>query len=69
MSKKTNYQVTIGYKAVLSVSVKAENEDEAKKAAIEEFEKYRHFGNKINLEDDSFGPYGICNMDKTWHSL
>lgn len=49
MGKKnlTNYQVTIGYKAVLAVTVKAENEEEAKKKGLEEFEPYRHFDRNL----------------------
>lgn len=68
-AKKTNYQVTIGYKAVLTMDVKAENEEDAKKLAIEEFKGYLHFGNKIVLQDDSYGPYGVVNLDKTWNQL
>lgn len=68
-AKKTNYQVTIGYKAVLTMDVKAENEEEAKKLAIEEFNDYRYFGNKLVLHDDSYGPHGIVNLDKTWNQL
>jgi len=65
--KKTNYQVTIGYKAVVSVNVKASNEDEAKKIALEEFEKYRHFGSKCDIQNDTYDAYGILDMDKTWN--
>lgn len=57
--KKTEFQVTIGYKAVLSVNVKADTEDEAKQKALAEFEKFRHFGNNIDIQDDNFGAYGI----------
>lgn len=67
--KKINYQITIGYKAVLTIDTKADNEEEAKKKALEEFEKYRHFGNKINIQDDSFNAYGILDMDKTWNAI
>ena len=66
---KTNYQCTIGYKSVIVVSVKAEDEDQAKKLALEEFEKYRHFGNKCQIHDDSFNVYGVLDLDKTWNCL
>jgi len=67
--KKTNYQLTIGYKAVICVNIKAENEEQAKKLALEEFEKYRHFGSKCDIQDDLFNVYGVLDMDKTWNEL
>lgn len=69
MAKKINFQVTIGYKAVLTVDIKAETEDQAKKMALEEFDKYRTFGPKITLQDDNYRADGILNMDKTWNIL
>ena len=35
----TNYQITIGYKAVICVDVKADSEEEGKKKALEIFVK------------------------------
>lgn len=67
--KKTNYQVTIGYRAVLQVPIKAENIEEAKALALKEFEPYRHFGNKIEISDDSFRVDGILDMDSTYNML
>lgn len=61
--------MTIGYNAVISVDVKADNEKDARKKALEEFEKYRHFGNKCDIQDDSFNVYGVLDMDKTWNAL
>jgi ribosomal protein L21 len=66
----TNYQVTIGYKAVVSVDVKANNEKEAKEKAIEVFKKqkdkiYNRGG--VYLQDDNYKPDGILNMDSTWN--
>lgn len=68
-SKGTEFQITIGYRAVILVTIKADNEDEAKKKALEEFEKYRHFGDKCDIQDDSFNAYGCLNMDKTWNAI
>lgn len=68
----TNYQVTIGYKAVINVYVAAESRELAEKLAMEIFKrKVRDKINtgKITLEDDSYGPYGILDMDKTWNEL
>lgn len=70
--KKTNYRITIGYKAVISVEVQANSEDEAKLIALEEFKKRRDnkmYGKNIILEDDLFGVDGVVNQDKTWGML
>lgn len=67
-----NYQVTIGYKSVVCVDVKAESEDEAKKKAVKIFSDERHkMFNKRNvtLQDDSFRADGVLNMDETWNML
>lgn len=67
----TNYQITIGYKAIISISIKANSEQEAKEKAINEFVKNRNkmLTNKITLEDDSFKVNGILDMDETWGML
>ncbi|HJV19302.1 MAG TPA: hypothetical protein VJ499_04920 [Flavisolibacter sp.] len=68
----TNYEVTIGYRAVISINVNAENEQESKQKAIEIFEKGRGrlSGSKgINIQDDRFDADGIVNMDETWNSI
>lgn len=67
----TNYDITIGYRAVLSVGIKANSEDEAKEKAINEFVKARNkmLGGKVNLQDDTFKVNGILDMDETWNML
>ncbi len=69
MKNKTNYQITIGYKAVITVSVKAENEEEAKKKGLDLFkDKFQRSGSeRINIEDDNFKVDGIVDMDRTWN--
>lgn len=69
MKKKTNYQVTIGYKAVICVNVKAESEEEAKLLAIDKFEfnRERMYGKNIDLQDDCYRADGVLNMDATWN--
>lgn len=69
---KTNFQITIGYKAVICVDVKASDEKEAKEKALELFKKQRDkmmFTNQIQLQDDTFNTHGILNMDETWNQL
>jgi hypothetical protein len=69
----TNYQVTIGYKAVITVDVKADSESEAKEKALDFFKnkerKNWYTRNNIALQDDTFGSYGVIDMDKTWNEL
>lgn len=69
--KKTNFQVTIGYKAVVCVDVYAENEEKAKLYAIEMFKnsKDKIFKRNIDLQDDNYGVNGILDMDSTWNMV
>lgn len=67
-----NYDVVFGYKAVITVSVKSESEKEAKDLAKILFEKNKDKmfkTNVVTLQDDSYSPDGITNMDKTWNEL
>lgn len=64
--KKKNYQITIGYRAVVQVDVKADSEEEAKKKAIDYFEGYRHFGNKAHIADDNYAAHGAVDYTETW---
>ena len=68
-----NYQVTIYYKAVITVDVKAESHEEAQAYALKEFkdkerEKWYNRRN-INLQDDSFGVSGSVNTTESWEQL
>jgi len=67
-----NYQVTIGYKAIITVSVKANSEQEAKDLALKKFEiqKDKMFKtDHVFLEDDNFKADGVLNMDETWNQF
>ena len=64
-NKNTNYEITIGYKAVICVHVNAENEKEAKEIALKKFKDGNKF-NKCELQDDNYKVDGICDMDATW---
>lgn len=69
---KKNFQVTIGYKSVVCIDVKAETEEEAKKKAVAIFgeEKDKMFLKKnVNLQDDNYKADGVLNMDETWNML
>lgn len=68
----TNYEVTIGYRAVIIVSAKAENEEDAKEKAIETFEKARERlsdSKGIHIQTDRYAADGIVNLDETWNSI
>lgn len=67
----TNYQITFGYRAIITVDVKAENPEDAKKAAMERMKKIQtKIANTkdVSLQDDNFKPDGILDMDATWNS-
>lgn len=63
-----NYQITIGYRAVIQIDVKAETEAEAKKKALDKFAKQRDkIGCKdVHLADDNYKADGIVDQDATW---
>lgn len=65
----TNYQITIGYKAIITINVKAENEEDAKKKAIEQMRKSsaKMYSNSVQIQDDNYKADGILNMDETWN--
>lgn len=67
----TNYEITIGYKAVITVDIKANSEQEAKEKAINEFVKNRDkmFRSKVDLQDDTYKVHGVLDMDETWNML
>ena len=68
-SKLTNYQITIGYKAVVVIDLNAGNEDDAKKIGLETFETNRKRFCRFDVQDDSYDVHGILNMDETWNKL
>jgi len=64
------YQITFGYKAVITVNVKAESEAEAREKGLKKFESVRvAVSKKASLEDDSYKVDGVLNMDETWNAL
>ena len=69
---KTNYQVTFGYKAIITVDIKADNEEDAKNEAVEilKINRDKMYRNRsISLQDDNIKPDGILNMDETWNQF
>lgn len=68
----TNYQVTIMYKAIITVNISASDEEDAKEIAITEFEKQRDKmfkTSKTVLEDDNYKANGVLDMDATWNQF
>lgn len=69
---KTHYQITVGYKAIIVIDVKAVTEEDAKDQAIKILEANRDKMFKsgdINLQDDNYKADGILNMDETWNKF
>lgn len=63
------YQVTFGYRAVITVDVKAKTEEEAKEKATDIMKKRRdkmYVAGKLEIQDDNFKPNGILDVDATW---
>lgn len=69
----TNYQITIGYKAVICIDVKAKSEEEAKEKAMKVFNdtvrEKPYQNSKVALQDDTYKVDGVCDMDNTWNML
>ena len=68
----TNYQITVGYRSVLSIDVKAATEGEAKAKAIEIMNKVRDKINSVRecqIQDDTFNANSVLNMDETWNMI
>lgn len=66
------YTVTIGYKAVINITVKANSKDEAaeKAVAIMSDQRDKMFKKQgVELLDDSFAAHGVLNMDETWNMV
>ena len=68
-----NFEVTLSYKAVITVDVKAENDEEAKKIGLQKFKdlerKKWYQRHDINLQDDTYKVSGVLNMSETWGML
>ena len=60
----TNYDITIGYRAVITVGIKANSEQEAKEKA-----RNKMLNGKVSLADDTYQVHGILDMDETWNML
>lgn len=67
MAKKTEYQITVGYHAILTFMVKCENEDEAKKIALEKINGKGIY--EGNIENETYAVDGVLNLDRTWNII
>lgn len=68
----TNYQVTICYKAIININVKADNEIEARQEAVEimKVQRDKMFRRRgFDLQDDNFKADGVLDMDATWNQF
>ncbi len=67
----TNFKITVGYRAVINFDIKAENEADAKKIALEKLHPIRDkFNTRFSsLQGDTYNAYGALDMDNTWNML
>jgi putative cell wall-binding protein len=68
----TNYEITIGYKAVLVIKIKAIDEKQAKEKALEAMKKVQDKINsvkEVSISDDNYKVDGILDMDETWNMV
>jgi hypothetical protein len=67
-----NYSVTVGYKAVIDISVKANSEKEARefaKSLIGISEKKFTKVKGVEINDSSYDAHGVVDMDATWNMV
>jgi len=66
-TKKTEYQVTVGYKAVVCFTIKAEDAEAAKQTVLAIVKEQGIYEGE--LQDETYGADGILNMDTTWNMV
>lgn len=68
---KKEFQVTFGYRAVITVNVTVENEEQAKTIALAQFnDDFRLPGAKnIDIQDDEISVAGVVNMSESWNAV
>ncbi len=68
----TNYQITVGFKACISIDVKADSEKEAKEVAMVKMGKAIDAIRKIkgvDVNDCNYKVDGVLDMDATWNMV
>jgi len=67
----TNYQITIGFKAVIQLDIKAEDDKSAKELALKKMDAIRKKieSNSICVADSNYKVDGVLNMDETWNMV
>lgn len=67
MKKKTEFQVTIGYKAVVNFTVKADDAEAAKKMILDKVREKGIYDGE--LQDETYSAAGILNLDDSWNMV
>lgn len=67
-NKKTEYRITVGYRAVVSYTVKTDDIEQAKKDILERI-KVSGIYDDSDIQDETYGIYGMVDMDKTWNMV
>lgn len=65
--KKTEFQITIGYKAVVTFNIKADTAEQAKIAAMKKIDETGIYDGDI--QDEIYDVDGVLDMDKTWNMI
>lgn len=66
-AKKIEYQITIGYKAVICFIIKAETKQEAEKIALQKVETIGIY--EGDLQYENYAVHGTLDMDSTWNMV
>lgn len=66
-NKKTEFQVTIGYKAVVCFNVKADDAEAAKKMILDKVREKGIYDGE--LQDETYSAAGILNLDDSWNMV
>lgn len=67
--KQDEFQVTIGYTAVITMSVRAKNREEAQQIAESQFKQDKFQCKNLLVEGDTWSVEGITNITKTWGKI
>ncbi len=67
MKKKTEFQITIGYKAVVNFIVKADDAEAAKKMILDKVREKGIYDGE--LQDETYSAAGILNLDDSWNMV
>lgn len=66
-SKKANFQVTIGYRAIVTFDIKAEDAEQAKKIVLLQVKEIGIYNGDV--QDETYSAAGVLNVDESWNMV